>query len=74
MRYIKTYESHQENTFKEWLSNKLGIKIGRKLGNGLYGVVYELPNKKVSSAFGSTPIFAARSSFSLSFTLGTFNE
>lgn len=43
----KGYKMNNSETFREWFKSKTGIQIGKHLGDGSQGVVYDIGNRKV---------------------------
>ena len=41
MKYIETFNENNEHGIIEWISMKLGRNIGKRIGDGLFSVVYE---------------------------------
>lgn len=53
-RRSSTYGSDLDEKFKNWLSSKLQIKIGKFLGQGTEGIVYELDEFRVIKIVNDT--------------------
>ena len=47
MKHIKLFENFNHSEFITWLSVKLDKKIGKCIGHGFFGDVYELDTKRV---------------------------